>query len=241
MKLFLPQQHGAWAMLIIPFWLGVAASEFMWQHIPFFLGWTLVYLGTYPFLLLCKGKKISFHRKWTLIYMIPGMIFLLVPLWARPSIIWFGVLMLPFFAINMYFSRINQERALLNDFIAIIIFSITGMATSFLAKESLGALEIKLFIFNVLFFVGSTFYVKTMIREKTNIVYKRISYAYHVLVPLVLLLFREWMVTAAFLPSLFRAVYFYGKAYSIKKIGMFEIANAALFFVIMLTAIYLSR
>ena len=36
MKLFLPKQHGAWAMLIIPFWLGIAATNMIWQHIPFF-------------------------------------------------------------------------------------------------------------------------------------------------------------------------------------------------------------
>ena len=74
MKLLLPKQHGAWAMLIIPYWLGAAVFGFLWQHIPFFIGWTLMYLGTYPFLLIFKGKKISFYRKWTFIYMIPGLI-----------------------------------------------------------------------------------------------------------------------------------------------------------------------
>jgi hypothetical protein len=28
MKLFLPKQHGAWAMLIIPFWLGALDGDF---------------------------------------------------------------------------------------------------------------------------------------------------------------------------------------------------------------------
>ncbi|WP_251032856.1 YwiC-like family protein [Bacillus sp. ISL-7] len=27
MELFLPKQHGAWAMLIIPFWLGVIGNS----------------------------------------------------------------------------------------------------------------------------------------------------------------------------------------------------------------------
>ncbi|WP_374722706.1 YwiC-like family protein [Peribacillus tepidiphilus] len=39
MKNFLPKQHGAWAMLLIPFWLGVAASHFSFIHILFFIGW----------------------------------------------------------------------------------------------------------------------------------------------------------------------------------------------------------
>ncbi len=240
MKPLLPKQHGAWAMLIIPYWLGVAASEFMWQHIPFFIGWTLMYLGTYPFLLIFKGKKISFYRKWTFIYMIPGLLLLLIPLITRPSIIWFGLLMLPLFSLNIYFSRTNNDRALLNDFLAIFIFSITGLASSFLAKGSLDGLDIKVFILNILFFVGSTFYVKTMIREKNNKVYKWISFSYHILLPAVFLVSQEWIVAAALLPSLFRALYFYGKSYSIKKIGMLEIANAALFFVLMLVDILIT-
>jgi hypothetical protein len=80
MKLFLPKQHGAWAMLIIPFWLGVIEGGFIWKHIPFFIGWLLLYLATYPMLLLFKKKKIPFYTKWTLIYMIPSLILLLIPL-----------------------------------------------------------------------------------------------------------------------------------------------------------------
>ncbi|MBB6443526.1 YwiC-like family protein [Bacillus benzoevorans] len=237
MKLFLPKQHGAWAMLIIPYWLGVAASEFMWQHIPFFIGWTLMYLGTYPFLLIFKGKKVPFHTKWTLFYMVPGLLLLLIPLFARPSIIWFGLLMLPLFSLNIYFSYTNNDRALMNDFLAIFIFSITGLASSYLAKGGIEEIDIKLFMLNFLFFAGCTFYVKTMIREKKSEVYKWISFSYHVLVPLILLADRQWIAAAALLPSLIRAFYLYGKSYSIKKIGIIEIVNAAIFFILILTGL----
>lgn len=241
MKLFLPKQHGAWAMLIIPYWLGVAASEFMWQHIPFFIGWTLMYLGTYPFLLIFKGKKIPFYRKWTLIYMIPGLALLFIPLLTRPSIFWFGLLMLPLFSLNIYFSYTNNDRALMNDFLAIFIFSIMGLASSYLAKGGIAEIDIKLFMFNVLFFTGCTFYVKTMIREKHSKAYKWISFSYHFLIPILLLSGRQWIAAAAFLPSLFRALYFYGKPYSVKKIGVFEIVNAALFFILILAGLALGK
>jgi hypothetical protein len=237
MKLFLPKQHGAWAMLIIPYWLGVAASEFMWQHIPFFIGWTLMYLGTYPFLLIFKGKKIPFYKKWTFIYMIPGFVLLLIPLLTKPSIIWFGLLMLPLFSLNIYFSYTHNDRALMNDFLAIFIFSLTGLASSYLAKGGIEVIDIKLFMLNFLFFTGCTFYVKTMIREKKSKVYKWISYSYHALIPIVLLAAHQWIAATALLPSLFRAFYFYGKSYSVKKIGILEIVNAAIFFILMLTGV----
>jgi hypothetical protein len=132
MKLFLPKQHGAWAMLIIPFWLGVIEGGFMWKHIPFFIGWLLLYLATYPMLLLFKRKKLQYYTKWTLVYMIPALILLLIPLLERPSIIYFGLLMIPFFMINAYFTSKNQDRAFMNDISAIFAFSVAGLASSYL-------------------------------------------------------------------------------------------------------------
>ncbi|WP_394136728.1 YwiC-like family protein [Cytobacillus oceanisediminis] len=236
MKLFLPKQHGAWAMLILPFWLGAASSEIIWPHIPFFLGWTLLYLATYPSLLLFKRKRITYYAKWTAIYMVPAILLLLVPLLTRPSIIIFGLLMVPFFIINAYFSSKNQDRALGNDFSAIFSFSIAGLASSYLPGGEVTALSWTVFAASVLFFSGSTFYVKSMIREKKNLSFRWISWIYHAAVPLVCLLMGEWVVAAAFLPSLYRSIAFYGKPFSPKKIGIYEIANAAIFFIMILIA-----
>src|SRR5689334_14888641 len=107
MKLFLPKQHGAWAMLIVPFWLGAIGGGFVWQHVPFFIGWVLLYLATYPMLLLFKRKKILFYTKWTFLYMVPAIIFLLFPFFKNQSIIYFGLLMIPFFVINAFYSSKN--------------------------------------------------------------------------------------------------------------------------------------
>ncbi|MBT2689020.1 YwiC-like family protein [Bacillus sp. ISL-47] len=237
MKLFLPKQHGAWAMLILPFWLGAAASEVVWSHIPFFLGWTLLYLATYPSLLLFKRKKMAYYAKWTAIYMVPAILLLIVPLTARLSIILFGFLMIPFFIINAYYSSKNQDRALGNDFSAIFAFSIAGLASSYLPNGEITALSLTVFAASILFFAGSTFYVKSMIREKKNLSFRWISWIYHAAVPLVWLMMGEWIIAVSFLPSLYRSIAFYGKAFSPKKIGIFEIANAAIFFVLILIAI----
>lgn len=237
MKLFMPKQHGAWAMLIIPFWLGAAACEIVWQHIPFFIGWLLLYLGTYPLLLMFKKKKIPFYRKWALIYIIPSLVFLMVPLFTTPSIVFFGFAMIPFFVLNAYFSAKNKDRALMNDLSAIIVFSIAGLASSYLPAAEINQHGVLVFASSILFFTGSTFYVKTMIREKKNSQFKWISWTYHLLVPVLWLAAGEVIVAVAAVPSLIRAVAFYGKPLSVMKVGIYEIINAALFFIIMLFAI----
>lgn len=237
MKLFLPKQHGAWAMLIVPFWLGVAATSFMWQHIPFFLGWLLLYLATYPALLLFKGKKIPFYTKWTLIYLIPGLLLLIIPFFIRPSIIYFGLAMIPFFIVNMYFSSKKKDRAFLSDLCAVIIFSIAGLASSYLPNGEVTSSAVLIFTASILFFIGSTLYVKTMVREKKNRTYKYISWTYHLLVPIVWALFGYWIVSIAFVPSTIRAIYYYGKPLRMMKVGIMEIVNAALYFVLMIIAV----
>lgn len=237
MKLFLPKQHGAWAMLIIPFWLGVVASGFVWQHIPFFMGWTLLYLATYPILLLFKGKKVPYYLKWAIIYFIPAVLLLLVPLWMRPSIIYFGLAMIPLFIINAYFSRKKNDRALLNDISAILSFSIAGLASGYLAIGEINPPTMLIFIVSVLFFIGTTFHVKTIIRERKNVVYKYVSWSYHFIIPILWAILGYWLIAIAFLPSLIRALYYYGKPLKMMKSGIIEIINAALFFIIIIIAV----
>jgi hypothetical protein len=234
MKLFLPKQHGAWAMLIIPFCLGVIEGGFVWQDVPFFIGWIFLYLATYPMLLLFKKKKIKFYTNWTIIYLIPSLLLLLFPLLKSPSIVLFGLLMLPFFAINAYFTSQKKDRAFMNDMSAIFAFSIAGLASSYLGKEALN-FETLIFPFltSILFFMGCTFYVKTMIREKKSSLFKWISWVYHLLVVAVWFLSGFWIVAIAFIPSLLRAYFFYGKKLTPLQIGVYEIVNSAIIFIIL--------
>jgi hypothetical protein len=237
MKLFLPKQHGAWAMIIIPFWLGVIAGGFTWQHIPFFIGWVLLYLATYPMLMLFKKKKIKFYSKWTVIYLLPALILLLVPLLKMPSIVYFGLMMIPFFIINAYYTSKNQDRALMNDFSAIIAFSIAGLASSYLGQGQITLEALLVFSVSILFFAGCTFYVKTMIREKKNRQFKWISWVYHSLLLVVWFVLGYWIVAIAYIPSLYRAIAFYGKPLSPMKIGVYEIINSAIFLIVMMIQI----
>ncbi|MBM7653707.1 YwiC-like family protein [Neobacillus cucumis] len=234
MKLFLPKQHGAWAMLILPFWLGVLKGGFVWQDIPFFAGWILLYFATYPMLLLFKKKRIQFYTKWTIFYLVPALLLLLFPLLKRPSIIFFGLFMLPFFAVNAFYTARNKDRAFMNDLSAIFAFSIAGLASCYLGRGIVN-LETLIFPFltSVLFFIGCTFYVKTMIREKKNTRFKWLSWLYHLFVVALWFMSGFWIAAIAFIPSLLRAYFFYGKKLSPLQIGVYEIINSAIIFTIL--------
>lgn len=235
MKLLLPKQHGAWSMLLIPFLLGLMLGTPTWWHVPLFIGWLFLYLVTYPLLMIIKNaKNMSVYIKWVWIYSTPSIVFLLLVLAYNHSMFYFGISMLPFFLINIYFSKMNRERALVNDISAIVVFGIGGLASYYLGEGNLDMKALLLFAFSVAFFIGSTFYVKTMIREKKNQPYKWISWIYHTGLIIAILFIGSPYVVIAFLPSLIRAVYFYGKKLSVKRLGILEIVNALYFFIALL-------
>lgn len=57
MKVLIPKQHGAWAMLLIPICLGMVKGGPVLWHIPLFTGWLFLYLTVYPITLAVKKKK----------------------------------------------------------------------------------------------------------------------------------------------------------------------------------------
>ncbi|MBY6269246.1 MAG: hypothetical protein CW344_13550, partial [Parageobacillus thermoglucosidasius] len=79
----------------------------------------------------------------------------------------------------------------------------------------------------------STFYVKTMIREKKNPIYKWLSWGYHGLLIIGLVAIGYPLFVLAYVPSVVRAVYLYGKSLPIMKLGILEVANAIYFFIAM--------
>ena len=117
---------------------------------------------------------------------------------------------------------------------AIGAFCIGGLGAFYVGRGELTLEAFELAVFSFLFFIGSTFYVKTMIREKKNERYKWLSWGYHALLVAGLIATGETFAVLAYAPSVVRAVYLYGKALPIMKLGILEIANAAYFFIAMI-------
>ncbi|QHE53832.1 YwiC-like family protein [Pontibacillus sp. HMF3514] len=235
MKLLLPKQHGAWAMLLVPFILGITSSEFSWVHLPLLLGWLGLYLSTYPMLMVFKGKKRDLHLKWTGIYMGIAIIFLVVVLLNEWRMMIFGLFMLPLFLINIYYAKKKKDRAFANDVTAIIVFCIGGAASYYLGAGTLDMKGWSVVSLSFLFFLGSTFYIKTMIREKKNAKFKWYSWIYHVLLIIgVVLITGSFMWGIPFIPSVIRAFVLYGKKLTIMQIGIIEIINSLYFLVVLI-------
>ena len=91
------------------------------------------------------------------------------PLYYYPELMILGALMIPFFIVNVYFAKSKQERGLMNNFSAIVILSLGSVASNYLSVGRLTEEAIYAWFLCVLFFGGSVFFVKTVIRDKNNI------------------------------------------------------------------------
>lgn len=234
MKLFLPKQHGAWAMLLMPFLLGAVAGGFHWQQLLLFAGWIPLYLSTYPLILSLKKnkRKQSFYLSWFKRYFFTAILFIAPVIIMEPFLLVFGFMMTPFFLLNIYYGMHNKDRSFWNDITAVMAFCISGLATYYLGKGQLEITAWLVFGVTLLFFIGSTFYVKSNIREKKNPVFHRISWAYHLVVLVLFTIIGNWLLLLAFIPSVWRAIAMQKKNLRPMQMGIVEIINSVYFFLL---------
>lgn len=230
MKLIIPKQHGAWGMLLIPFVLGILIGKWTWYHIPLFLAWLFVYLATYPLLMYVKQPRKKGYLQCFFTYLSVTCVCAIIALFYEWRIVFFSIIMIPFFFINIYFSSQKNERALLSDICAILLFCIGGIISYYFTMKTVDKNIFMIVNISFLYFIGSTFYVKTMIREKKNLTYRFVSWGYHTILVIACLIVSPW-VSIIFIPSLIRSIVLYGRNISILKVGILETINSIYFFI----------
>ncbi|MFQ1023157.1 YwiC-like family protein [Avibacterium paragallinarum] len=234
MKLLISNQHGAIVMALMPFLYGMLLAKPIALHFFLLAAWFSLYLMTYPFLNLFKGRNLELYRKWTLIYAITSLLFALPALWYNWHILLFLLAMFPFVAVNIYYVKKKDERALLNDLAGIIIFALAGMAAYYFPHSQLDAKIYEVALYPSLFFVGVTLYVKSVMRERKNPRYLQASIAFHLLCILGLAFTQQYLLALAFIPPFLRAVFLPKYKLSVKQVGLIEIVVSILFLVTLL-------
>lgn len=220
-------QHGALVMAVIPFTYGIIESQFMPLHMFFGLSWLSLYFFSYPFLSLFSKKPTERNKKWAKIYFILSLFFALPVIYSKPAILQFLLFIIPLGFIQIYYAKQKDERNLWNDIAGILIFSIMGMASFYLAKEEY---NFYILLHPTLFFIATTFYIKSMIRERRNPIYTKISISLHILLAIIYDLSMQ-TIFFAYLIALGRAIIVPNLDWNIKKIGILEFPMVIIFLV----------
>ncbi len=227
MKFKKQNQHGAWAMVFMPLIIGMVAGGFHLSQLFYMAGWLMIFFMAdhiLHFIKRFKRKEYGYLKAAALFFAAAALLFV-YPLITEYQIIFFFMAMIPFGMVNARYAYIKKERALVNDVAAIIIFSIAGGGIAFLNLHTFTSGIFFTMLISLLFFISTALFVKTMIREKKNRIFKIISFSYHTAL-FILMMWWHWFLAIAFIFSLIRAVLLYGRGWKMKRIGILEIIHA---------------
>ncbi|WP_460795450.1 YwiC-like family protein [Nocardioides pacificus] len=217
-----PEQHGAWAFLILPLVLGALVSPWTPLILLLALAWVAAYPMSWAASGLVRARRSQRFRRpfvlWLAVTAPPALALLVV----RPWLMWVGALYLVGFAINLHYARRNRERALGNDLVLIAECTLMVLVVRALAvgertwlppiDEAATTRLAVVAALCALLLLGSTLHVKSLIRERRDPRFARASRVFAVAsVPAVLGLALLWglpeglWLVPAFVPLAVRA------------------------------------
>ncbi len=227
---WLPPQHGAWAMLLLPYATAVCVAGPRWPHLPLLGAWLAGYLFSYYALLAVKTGRVDRVRPQLLVYGGATALLGLPVLTTRPAVLGYAPLYAVLVAINAGHARGRQERALLNDLASVaqsvlMVFVVATVAGSPAATLAGVAAAVGAYL------VGTVLYVKTMIRERGSVGYRWASVAYH-LAALAVAVVAGWgpAVAAVFALLLLRAALLPAARLTPLRVGLVELVGTLLVF-----------
>lgn len=227
-KPIMSNQHGALVMAFVPFFYGIVASEWILPHLWLGLSWLFIYFFSYPFLSIFSKKQNAKYKKWAVIYALIAVTFALPLLWFKWAILQFLLPILPLVLVQIYYAKQRDERNLINDLAGILTFGVVGMASFYLATDQY---NFAILLHPTLFFIATTFYIKSVARERKNPRYLKLSIGSHLLFGIVYTFCGLFSIAIAYAAGLARAFWVPKQKWSIKQVGMLEFGIITLFFV----------
>ncbi|MEV4701906.1 YwiC-like family protein [Actinoplanes sp. NPDC049316] len=223
---FVPPQHGAWAMLLLPYLAGVVVAGFRVPDLPLLGAWIAGYLLSYFALQALKTRRPQRFREQLIWYGSVTAVLAVPVIVTSPQVLLFAPAYAVLLGVNAWYAIRRRERALLNDFASVVQSCLMVFVVAAVAGQAPGRVLVP-FVVVLMYFAGTVLYVKTMIRERGSRAYRHASVAYHA-VALVLAATLGPVQVAVFALLLARAWVLAGRPLSPKQVGLVEIGATVL-------------
>lgn len=249
-KGWLPNYHGGWAMLALPPALGIRHGGFALAHLALLSAWLAAYFSFFAATLYFRHHFARQNLPAFITYAAITLATSAVLIALRPFVLYYSPLFLLLALIALHEARLHRERSLLSGInsvlFAAMIFPVAcqiGISDNAPPLLPQYCYWITLLIF--MYFAGTVWYVKSIIREKKSIQYAYYSTAWHMLAVIVavaacwhnpqirkihILVCILLLLRAFFMARLVRQA----KKISIKFVGVLEIAGSLLVFISLL-------
>jgi hypothetical protein len=165
-------------MLTVPYLAGLLVAGWIWVAAPLGVAWLSGYLLSYYVFQAIKTGRPGRWRAQLALYTTVTLPLLGVVLWARPAVLWYAPAFVLLWTVNAWYAWRRRERALLNDLASVLQSCLMVLVVATVAGAPLAEVT-GAFVVCAAYFTGTAFYVKTMIRERDNLAYRRLSIGYH--------------------------------------------------------------
>lgn len=233
---WVPNQHGAWAMLASPLAVGILAGGPAWVHVPLTAFWFVGYFAFFATSLWLKARRRPRYWPPVRAYGTAASVLGLVTLAVQPSlIVWAPLFILPL-GVGLWAAAARRERELLSGLTTVVgsgLMTVVAYAAgpgTDLQRAWLLALT------QFLYFAGTVFYVKSAIRERGNQRFLVVSIAAHAVATVVVLTFSPWLALV-FLLLTVRAAVVPGLGFTPKQLGIGEIVSTVVVAVVSLLTV----
>ena len=224
---WVPNQHGAWAMLVTPVVVGSLLGTLRPLHLLLLVTWLAAYCANFYLSLAMKTRRWSKYRPQLMVYGGAAAVGAVPLLNVEPQLWWIAAVAGPTFLLNAYLVRERNERSWLNDLAGIVLAFAVGFgafhagydgADRAVVEHAWRAIGIV-----SLYSAGTVFYVKTMIRERGSALWMRVSVGFHFGLLAVVLLMHYWWLVGVAAAALLRSIVVPRLEWTPKRIGMVEI------------------
>lgn len=170
MKKWIPNQHGAWAMLISPLLVGAISVGTTPMHLALLVAWLSAYCFNFYLGLTIKAwrrtDRWSRYRKQQITYLLIAIICTTPIVIQHSDLIVLTPIFVVAFAINLISIRAKNERSWINDLVGVSLAVLVGGVSISLSDQSLNSSQLHMLFMQFLYFAGTIWYVKSMIRDR---------------------------------------------------------------------------
>ena len=236
---YIPPEHGAWAMLLVPFLLGTLSAAPSWWSLLLLITWLTAYLASYFAVRWLKTRRLS-HRgarfrtpalAYAGVFAVGGTVLAA----ADPWLLLAAAAMAPFEAVAVAFALRGDERSWVAGAASATAASLMAPVSYAVAGGDDRTLGATLLVICWMAFVGAVLHVKSTIRERDDARYRWASIGFHTAALVVAALISP-LLLVPFGYLLARAVLVPRQGWRPARIGAVEIVGAVLVLVVPLIA-----
>lgn len=179
---WIPDQHGAWAMITIPALSGVVLAGFAPVHLPLLLLWWVGYFAFQAMALWLKSRRKARYFPPVRTYTLAAAPFGIATVAMEPGLALWVPVFAPLVAVAVWAAWTRNERSMVND-LATVLAACLMVAVAFSAAVGRNSPDWPwvwtVTAVELAYFWGTIPHVKALIRERNNPAFARLSIWYH--------------------------------------------------------------